>query len=310
MSYSRTNQFPALAMLGLVMLAWAGNAIFGRAVRMDIGPFTLAFSRWVVASLILAPFALDAVRKEARSLLKHWKIVLVLGLLGVGGFNGLLYAGLKYAPASNAVLLQASVPAMVMVLDRLLFRARPEPMQAFGVVIAMLGVALVVTRGDPAAIFALQFGKGEWLTLAAVFLWSLYTVLLRLRPQISPLTFVFTTFLIGALTMAPAAAVEWMTGTVPHWTPTVLGAIAYVAIFPSIFAYFVYVWATARVGPVVSGQAITLTPLFAALLSSFFLGEKLYGYHIAGMALILVGTVIAPLGQRRKKANKELASAL
>ena len=86
---------------------------------------------------------------------------------------------------------------------------------------------------------------------------------------------------------APLAAWEWRAGEQIQWSLGVLGAFAYVSLFPSLISYFIYNWATHEVGAASAGQAITLMPLFGALLSALLLGEVLYPYHWLGMALIL-----------------------
>jgi drug/metabolite transporter (DMT)-like permease len=288
----------AFALLGLVMLLWAGNAIVARAVRGDVGPFTLAFVRWAGASLVVLPFAVVPLRRDWRAIVRGWKAIALLGLLGVAAFNALLYSGLKYTPATNALLLQASIPPAVMLADRVLFGVRSNWGQALGVLASVAGVVVIVFRGDPASALRLHFGLGDALVLCAVAVWALYTVLLRLRPPISPVSFIATTFLIGVLAMAPLAAWEWHVGQVPAWSPHLMGAFVYVALLPSLLSYFIYNHAAGVVGPARAGQAITMMPLFGAFLSAALLGETLHPFHFAGMALILVGIIVAALAGR------------
>ncbi|WEK48268.1 MAG: DMT family transporter [Candidatus Andeanibacterium colombiense] len=290
----------AFAMLGVVMLFWAGNSIVGRAVRDDIPPFTLAFVRWSCASLILLPFAARSVWRDRAALLGSWKIVLLLGVVGIGAFNSLLYESLRFTSATNALLLQASIPPLVLAFDFLFFRSRAPALQGLGVGLSMLGVAAVVFKGDPSAALRLHFGFGDALALGACVVWALYTVLLRLRPKTAPESFVAVTFWIGMLCTGPLAALEWHDGATVHWSAGVFGAFFYVSLFPSLISYFVYNWATHAIGAASAGQAITLMPLFGALLSALLLGEVLYPYHWFGMGLILAGIGLSALALRRK----------
>lgn len=281
-------------MLAVVILLWAGNSIVGRAVRDDIPPFSLAFFRWTGALLILLPFAWRGVVADWPVARKHWRIVLLLGAIGVGGFNALLYSGLRLTTATNALLIQAAIPAVVLVADFLLFRNRPRTLQALGVTIATIGVTTIVFKADPAAILALEFGRGDLLVLGGVVAWSLYTALLRLRPPIAATTLLALTFAVGVAAMLPGALIEWQMQTI-HATPTVLGGIAYVALLPSLVAYLLFNRAVAEIGPADAGQAISLQPLCGALLAAVLLGERLHGYHVAGMVLILLGIVISAM---------------
>lgn len=290
----------AYLLLGLVMMLWAGNAIVGRAIRFDIGPLTLAFLRWALATALVMPFALPTLHRDWRAIVAHWKIVLTLGVLGVGMFNALLYSGLQHTTATNALLLQAATPAAVVLLDRLVFRTRAGRLQLLGVACSIIGVAIIVFQGDLAAALGLRFGRGDLIILSCVMVWSLYTILLRLRPQIAAVSFIAATFAVGLVVMAPVAAWEYADGARVNWTPGVFAALAYVAVLPSILSYFIFNSATSTIGPARAGQAITLMPLFGAFLSAGLLGEKLYLYHFAGMTLILAGIALGALTLRRK----------
>jgi len=295
---SDRQQARAFAMLGFVMLLWAGNSIVGRAVKDEVAPFTLAFVRWAGASLVLLPFAVGALRRDWAAILSGWKAILLLGLLGIAGFNTLLYSGLHYTTATNALLLQAAIPPAIMLLDRLFFGVRTSWGQVAGVTGSVLGVVVIVFEGDPATALRLHFGLGDALVLAAVAVWALYTVLLRLRPPISPVSFVAATFFIGVVATAPFAAWEWQAGHHVVLTPKVAGAFLYVCLLPSLVSYFIYNHAAGVVGPARAGQAITMMPLFGAMLSAALLGETLHPFHFAGMALILIGILVAALAGR------------
>ena len=292
------RQWLPFAALALVMLLWSGNSIVGRAVRDDVPPFTLAFVRWTGALIVVLPFAWRHLVRDRNALLRHWKIVLTLGLVGVAGFNGLLYSGLRHTTATNAMLLQAAIPPLVLLFDRMIFGLRAGSRQTLGVIVSTFGVLAIVTQGRPEALLALHFGTGELLVLTAVLAWSFYTSLLRLRPEIHPLSFLFVTFVIAALAMAPLAAHEWQMGEHVVWGPLAAGSMIYVALFPSAIAYGLYNKAVADIGAAKAGQAITLMPLLGALLAAALLKEALLGFHFVGMALILAGIVVSNLHSR------------
>jgi drug/metabolite transporter (DMT)-like permease len=289
----------AYALLGLVMLLWAGNSIVGRAVRNDVGPFVLSFVRWAGASLVLLPFALGPMRRDWAMLRQNWRIVLLLGLSGIAAFNAIMYSGLHYTTATNGLLLQAAIPPMVLAADRFLFGARTGWVHWLGVVASMLGVAVIVFQGQPSHVLGFRFGLGDGLVLAACVDWALYTVMLRKRPAVSPLSFLLATFLVGLAAIAPLALWEALTGPPVRWGAGVGLAFVYVALLPSLLSYLIYNHAAHVVGPARAGQAITLLPLFGALLSALLLGEPLHPFHFAGMALILIGIVVSALAPRQ-----------
>lgn len=296
---SDTRPFRAYALLALVMLLWAGNSIVGRAVRSDVGPFTLSFVRWAGASLLLLPFALGPLRRDWPAIRRSGAIVLALGLTGVAAFNAIMYTGLHYTTATNGLLLQAAIPPAVLGADRLLFGVRAGWAQLAGILASMLGVAVIVFEGRPSHVLGFRFGFGDALVLIACADWALYTVLLRKRPAVSPLAFLLATFMVGVIAIFPLALWEALAGPPIRWSAGLGGAFLYVAVLPSLVSYLIYNRATAEVGPARAGQAITLLPLFGALLSALLLGETLHAYHFAGMALILLGIVVGALAPRQ-----------
>lgn len=290
------------AMLVIVLVLWAGNSIVGRAVRDDIPPFTLALFRWTGALVILLPFAWRRIVADWPVARRNWAAIALLGTVGVGGFNGLLYSGLHHTTATNALLIQAAIPALVLLFDFAIFRARPFPAQVAGVAVATAGVMIIVFEADPAALLALHFGRGDLLVFCAAVAWALYTALLRIRPAIHPLSFLTLTFVIGALAMLPFAIGE-MRGSAMHFTPGALAGIGYVAILPSLVAYLLFNRAVAEIGAADAGQVISLQPLFGALLAALLLGEALHPYHLAGMVVILAG-IVTPLAFSRKPPHE------
>jgi drug/metabolite transporter (DMT)-like permease len=274
------------------MLFWSGNAIVGRAVRDDIPPFTLAFGRWTLALAILAPFVLKIVATDWPVVRRHWPAVVFLGLAGVAAFNGFLYSGLHYTTASSGLLPQALIPALVLIVGTSVFRDKVSRPQVIGVLLSTLGVAVIVFRGDPSAIGRLSLGWGDGLILCGCVAWAIYTACLRLRPAIQPLSFLFLTFCIGAVVMAPFSAGELWTARIT-WEPNVIAAFVYVAIFPSLCAYLLYNGAVSRLGPGPAGQTISLMPVFGSLLAAQLLDERLHLYHALGIAMILAGIVLA-----------------
>jgi drug/metabolite transporter (DMT)-like permease len=292
----------AYVSLVLVMLLWAGNSIVGRAVHQDIAPFTLAFLRWTLAAALLLPFAARHIAHDRATLIRHWKPVLLLGIFGIAGFNGFLYSGLRYTNATNAMLLQAAIPAGVLLADRALFGQSAPMRQMVGIALSTAGVIVVVLRGDPRVFADMSLGRGDLLVMGAVAVWALYASLLRRKPDVHPLSLLSVTFVIGALGMAPLAAAEWLAGDRPIWGPAVISAILYVAIFPSIISYALYNRAVERVGPAKAGQANALLPVFGALIAAALLDEPLHAYHLAGMALILGGIIATIWADRRGRA--------
>ncbi len=283
---------PAFLMVAVAPMCWAGNVVLAKGIVTMIPPVALAFWRWAVAFLILLPLAWPWVRRDWQAAARGWKIMGLLSFLGITTFNTLLYMAVHTTTAINSALIQTTMPAMIIVICLLLYGERVSPMQVVGVILCVLGAAIVVLKGRWQALVHLNLVQGDLLMIVAVVLYAFYSALLPKRPNIHPLSFMAVTFGVGAVGLLPLYL--WEMAAVGPFTlsPGVAASIGYVAVFPSIVAYFCWNRGVAVIGANRTGLFINLIPVFAAVLAIVFLGESLKAYHLAGMALILAGFVM------------------
>jgi drug/metabolite transporter (DMT)-like permease len=278
-------------LLTLTALFWSGNMVVGRGIRGDMPPFALAFWRWVIAFACIVPFALPHLRNQARLLLAGWRPLLLLGLLGVGGYNTLAYIALQYTDATNAVLLNSFIPVVTMAIAWAFLGYRLNGMQGTGVLISLVGAMTIVARGDPAVLGHLDLNRGDLWMLVAVLTWALYTAGLQWRPAgLHPMLLLATLTLVGLLALAPFYAWESMVeGRLPQLSGHALLGVAYVGILPSFVGYVFYNRGVAQVGPARASLFIHLMPVFGTLLSALILDEVPHLYHGIGIVLIFAG---------------------
>lgn len=293
-----TSETPGLYTLypyGLLMLAalcWAGNIVVARGVIDLIPPIGFAFWRWTVASLMVLPFGLGHIVRQREKIAKNWKSLLLLALLGISGFNTLLYTAVHTTTAINGALIQTTMPAVIILISLILYREKSTWHQLAGVLLCTAGAAIIVLRGSLVMLLQLNFVTGDFLIIGAVGLYALYSVLLRERPAIHPLAFLAVTFSLGALGLLPFYLGELSVTGPLDLDLRVAGSIAFVAICPSIVAYFCWNHGVQLIGANRAGLFINLIPVFASVLAITFLGESMHWFHFAGMALIFGGVLI------------------
>ncbi len=279
-------------LLALAALFWAGNVLLGRALHQDFPPVALAFWRWSVATLILLPFTWRHLRRDLRGLVEAWPSLLALSVLGISTFNTLLYQAAHTTTATNIALIQTLMPAAIVALDLLLFSQRISPRRTLGVVVAMSGGAFVVLRGDPAALGDVDLVPGDLWMMMAIVVYAGYSVLLRRRPDVHPLSFLAASFLLGSLLLLPLHLGEFAFRGGPTWSGGLVAGIAYVAVFPSILAYLFWNRGVALLGAGAAGLYICLVPIFTAVLAVPMLGESLHSFHLVGFGLIACGILL------------------
>jgi drug/metabolite transporter (DMT)-like permease len=280
-------------LLGLTMLFWAGNINVGRYAAGHVPPIALGTLRWIGATLILLPFALPYLRADWPLIRKHAPMLTLLSLLSISAFNTLTYYGLQYTEAINAVILQSTGPLVLVGFTFLLFGERLGPWQLFGILLSLAGVAIVVARGDWDTLLQYRLNIGDFILLAAIASYSLYSALLRKRPPLHPMSFVALTMGWGSILLLPFLAAEIASGrTIPVDVKSLL-IVAYVVLFPSLLAHFFFFRGVELVGANRAAPMMYLIPVLATALAIAFLGEELQPFHIAGFALVIGGVLIA-----------------
>ncbi|HTQ75994.1 MAG TPA: DMT family transporter [Burkholderiales bacterium] len=284
----------AFLLLALATLFWAGNWVLGRALRETFEPNALNLSRWTIAALALAPFALPRLRGKWPVIRRSAGMLALLSLLGVAAFQSLVYYGLKTTTAVNAVLLNSSFPAFMLLCSFAIEREHATRRQVIGMLISLAGILVILSRGELSNLGRLEFHSGDALILLAMPVWGVYSVLLKRRPaELDGLSFLFAISVIGVLLLVPAFAVEAVFAP-PRWPGLEgLAAALYVGLAASVGAFICWNRGVAIVGANAAGFTIHLLPAFGTLLAIVFLGESFRLFHAVGIATILIGVIVA-----------------
>ncbi|PQZ61653.1 EamA family transporter [Achromobacter sp. MYb9] len=289
---------PALFASNMVAARWAHDA--------SLPPVFLAFGRWLLALLILLPLAAPALRAHRRALWRSLPTLLPLAVLGMGVAVAPQYIGAQTTSATNIALIFSCSPILVALLEALIWRKPLSALRAAGLGLALGGVLVVLSRGDLQTLARLAFGQGDlWVLLAATG-WAFYTVLQKrlTLPAVPDHARLATMMLGGVLALAPFAGIEAAAGATPPWTdPRLAAVLLFLAIVPSLGAYYVYGRLISQAGPATAGLSMFLVPVYAALLAWPLLGETPQLFHAYGFVMILMGVKMASMRLRTGAAT-------
>ena len=287
-------------LLTLTSFFWSLNWVVSKAIVGHVSPLAFTFSRWVVAIGVMMPFAWPHIRAHWPLIRRNWRTIVWLGFWGTGLHNAFAYVGLQYTTATNGVILNSSIPIMIIVLGWLVYRETITRVQSLGVAISLAGILAIVCRGDVSTLAQLSFNKGDFIVLAGMIFWAAYTVFLRMKPAELPgLALLACCGTVGTLLLFPLFMFEmlYMDGKV-ELTPGTVMAMLYVGIFPAFVGYVFWNKGVAEVGPNIAGIFVHLMPPFGALLAWLFLDERIHLFHLVGIALILAGIALTTRGHR------------
>ena len=273
---------------------WAGNAIAGRLLVGSVSPITLSAVRWGLAALLLLPLGWRVFKPES-ALWQNKKRFLLLGLFGVGSYNVLLYLALQTSTAINVTLIGASMPIWMLFIGAVFYQTKPNLLQLIGAIVSLLGVAIVLTRGELATLLSMQMVTGDLLIMLATILWAFYSWMLS-RPGVSTerqwpwADFLMAQVLVGLLWTGFFDGFEIAMGhaylDLNFWTGSL---ILFVAVGPSLIAYRCWGMGVNGAGPTVAAFFANFIPLFTAILSAAMLGEPPQLFHGVAFALIVAG---------------------
>lgn len=293
-------------MLATPPAMWATNAVVGRMAIGSIDPLLLNALRWVVAFVLLLPLGWAAIgtRAARAQIAERWPYLLVLGVIGVGAYNALQYMALRTSTPLNVTLIASSSPVWAMVVGAVGYKVHPTRSQLIGALLSLAGVALVMSRGNPAALADIHFVQGDLLMLVAIIGWSLYSWMLAkppahmqgaARPNWNWAQFLMAQAIFGVSgAVATAVVGDMIAPSAPtQWSWQLVATILFVAIGPSIIAYRLWGLAVAEAGPAMASIFYNLTPLFAAVLSAAVIGEGPQPFHGIAFGLIVAGIAVS-----------------
>ena len=281
--------------LTLAVLFWSGNFVFGRMVSSDIEAIQLSFFRWFFVFLILLPYLIYRHKYIINIFKKEYLILLFFGTVGIAAFNTFLYIGLQTTTATNALLINSSIPIMIIVLSAIILKTSITKLQSLGIFLSTLGVVFLILKGSFDNIITLEFTSGDLWILLSSLNWALYTVLLKYKPkELNAFDFLSVTVFIGIIILAIA---YFYSGYSLEFSfiknEKVLYSLIYIVIFPSILSFYFWNTAIVEIGASKAGQFTHLMPIFGAILAYLFLNERLEIYHIYGIILIASGIYLS-----------------
>lgn len=287
----------AIVSLSVANLFWAVNFVFSPVVLDEIDPLSLSVLRWVGAAPLLVVLAQVIERPDWATALRRWRVLVPLGLLGVGGYGLVLYAALLFTSSLNAALINGLNPAMIAVGAALLHGERLRARAVVGILIGVLGVVLVVTKGDVLAAVRGGVNVGDLIMLGAITIWTVYTLAGRRLTGVPPIT-------ATALQAAASAVALLVVGAIVgvHWPHTAgaWGALAAILLLPTVGAYVLWNTAVRRVPAATASVFLNLILVFTALLG-LAIGRPIGAWQAAGGVLVVASVLLVLLRGRRPR---------
>ena len=276
---------------------FASNMVMARAMADVMPPMTMALTRWLFVSMIIFAFCWPWIKTNTQIIFSEWKHLIVLGGFGMGLCGGPVYLAGEYTSATNIGLIYASSPLLILLISVFFLKEKISFVQIVGFLMGVLGVLLILVRGNLTTIFFIEFNKGDLWICSATLSFALYSLGLKyFKTRIPSIVRIGLMSAAGVLWHLPFTIMEFI-----FWNREfVLSAQMFQGLFILIFissfaAYVSYSKIIAILGAAKAGMVLYLSPIYVAIFAILLLGENLAWFHIIGCLLIIPGVWLTSL---------------
>jgi len=291
----RTVIASAPVLLALAALGWGGNTIAARLAVNELSPMFLVSARWLIVASIVLTLYHRQILKTLYDLRRRWLWLVLMGF-GLSGFNIMFYLAAYSTSAINLGLIQSTIPAVIMAMGLIVLRTPVTLLQLTGLIVAMSGAMVVISKGSLAVIISLTFNHGDLIMIIGCCCYAGYTLGLTRRPPLDSIVMMGILAIFALIASLPFTMAEIVMGGFVFTGGESWLILLYVAIIPSFLSQVWFMIGVDKIGSSKAGMFTNLVPVFSALLGVSILKETLGFYHLLSLGLVFTGLYIA---QRR-----------
>ncbi|MDZ4070284.1 MAG: DMT family transporter [Sediminibacterium sp.] len=303
---AKKDYYTGIALAVLATLIWSGNFVIARGVNQQIPPVSLAFYRWSLATVLIAPLAIKKFKEEKQIVLTNWKYIFWVALTGITLFNTFVYVAGHYTSAINMALIgTTSSPIFATIMAVVFLKERMNTFRIIGILLCVAGIVLLLSKGSWENLASFRFSVGDLWVLAGAFAFAVYNILVRKKPRgISAINFLFVIFLLGTILLFPAYLTEFnITGPV-QWNGNLYGSIIYLGLGTSVISFLCWNAALQKLGTGTTVLFGNLIPIFSTLEAVWLLGEQINSIHLISGLLVIGGLIIANTMQNHNRIKQ------
>ncbi|MDP3561229.1 MAG: EamA family transporter [Legionellaceae bacterium] len=285
----------ALLLVTLTAIFWGTNFIVSKSILEHLSPIIAAALRFSLAAVLLLPIILysESLNKIKEAIKQNLSVYLFLGIVGVAGFNGLFFLGIKYTTPINGALIMGTNPLVTLLLSVIFLKEPIYKNQRIGVLFSLMGVLVVITNGTLQQLLHLHIAFGDWIIMGSNLCWAVYGVVgKRYLKSSKPLVTTTVTMIIGALTLILLALPELNMAQLWDQSKQICGGLMYVVIFGTVLAYLFWNYGLTHLGASNTAVFFNLVPL-VTVSHALILGQSISSVQIWGGLAVIFGVLVS-----------------
>ena len=268
----------------------ASNLIVARGGVEYVPPISLAFWRWTLVFIILFIFNFYFLKDKLRSIKKEFFKLFFLGAMGCGVCGAFPFLAGKTTTIVNMGIIYTSSPIFIILISSLFFREKINYLKIIGLISCLVGVFIIIIKGDISFLINLKFTMGDLWMLGAAIGWALYSIYLfywksdlEVFPRFTLIAF------FGAVSLLPFYILEENYLLKTNFDNNFLFWVSFAAISPGIIAFSLYTLTQKYLGASTTGFTLYLFTVYGAFYGIFLFQEKLELFHYIGTVLVFIG---------------------
>jgi drug/metabolite transporter (DMT)-like permease len=290
----------------LTAIFWGGTFVAGRLVAQNIGPYSIAFLRFTIASALLLSLTWRIEGRLPRLKAPQIIPVILLGIAGIFIYNVMFFKGLKMIEAGRASLIIATCPIFITICSATFLKEKINPVKGLGIVLSVCGAIIVISKGNISRILEGGLGLGELYIFCCVLSWVAYSLIGKaVMNNLSPLASVSYSAVVGAVALSIPALFEGLAQNIASQSAIDWLCISYLGVFGTVIGFVWYYQGVERIGPTKAGLFINFVPVSAILCAFVILREPITLSLAGGTVLVISGVYLT---NRTDKPVQSLAS--
>jgi len=275
--------------MGLMLvtsLLWGGNFVVAKTLVAHASPMTLTLVRWLIAVIVLLPLVWW---KEKRLVPAKAALVplFLMGITGVALFNIFQFLALERTTSTNVGLISTMNTMSIALFSFAFLKEKINGLQLLAMVLSLIGVFLVLSKGDWQLLWHFQLNTGDLWMVAAVCVWGLYSVCSKWAMQTtSPLMATLYAGLFGVLILVPFTITDF---TFSEIDSSFILSLLYTGVISTVVCMVFWNIGVQQLGATTSGIFLNFNPIFTALLAFLFIGEQLSWLQGIGGIIVILG---------------------
>ncbi len=294
----------------LVPLFWGGAFVAAEHIITEIPPVTAAAFRFGSAGILLLVFVLARKKLDIAAIKKQWLSILLMAITGIFGYNFFFFTALDITSAINGSLIVATTPVLL-TFGAVLFLGEAWNKQlGFGLILSLMGVVVVISKGSIATLVNLEFNSGDLLFIGGLICWVSHGLLGKIAMRdVSPVVTTTLTTLTGSIFLVIFSIPEKGWDDIFTMSTQAWGEMSFMIICSSVAGFLLWNYGIKQIGASKASIYMNLVPINTAWLAVWLYASPITWSQIAGMMMVITGVYFVTFHQylKNKRVRQKMA---